>query len=168
MPGGGTGGRDHAFFGEYAPWDHLNSSTLAYLGSDANSILVMYVPVRRLLKYRSSLTYNGDVVVRDVVPFHEVHDVWIAGKSPDLGGGLSIILRFMKPLSESESGLLGQGNCNQNVEHVNRLLCFREQHVYSQHAPQFAMVKPYVPCCNSSSLPGGNMKDHASMSNVSI
>lgn len=35
MPGGQSGGRDHVFFGEYAPWDPLNSSTLAYLGSDA-------------------------------------------------------------------------------------------------------------------------------------
>ena len=69
------------FFGEYP----LNSSTLAYLGSDTNFLLVMYVPVRRLLKYRASVTYNSDVIVRDMVPFHEVQDVWIAGKSPELG-----------------------------------------------------------------------------------
>lgn len=86
MPRGGSGGRDHRFFGEYAPWDQLNSSALAYLGSDTNFILVLfYVPIRRLLKYRSSLTYNGDVIVRDVVPFHEVQDVWLPGKSPELG-----------------------------------------------------------------------------------
>lgn len=42
---------DHVFFGEYAPWHPLNSSTLAYLGSDANFLLVLYVPTRRLLKY---------------------------------------------------------------------------------------------------------------------
>ena len=45
----------------------------------------MYVPVQRLEKYRSSLTRNGDVIVRDVVPFHEIQDVWLAGKSPELG-----------------------------------------------------------------------------------
>ena len=34
IPGGGEGGRDHVFFGEYAPWDELNMSTLTYLGPD--------------------------------------------------------------------------------------------------------------------------------------
>ena len=33
IPGGGYGSRDHAFFGEFAPWDPRNSSTLNYLGS---------------------------------------------------------------------------------------------------------------------------------------
>lgn len=31
------------------------------------------------------VTVYGDVIVRDIVPFHEVPDVWIAGKSPELG-----------------------------------------------------------------------------------
>lgn len=64
---------------------NLNSSTLTYLRSDANYLLVLYVPVHRLLRYRSDLTYNGDVIVRDVVPFHEVQDLWIAAKSPEFG-----------------------------------------------------------------------------------
>ena len=42
---------------------------------------MLYVPVLRLLKYRSSFTYNADVIVRDVVPFHEVQEMWIVGKA---------------------------------------------------------------------------------------
>ncbi len=85
IPGGVTGGRDHVFFGEYAPWDPINSCTLAYLGQDIEQLLVLYVPASRLLKYKSSYTYNGDVIVREVVPFHEVQEMWIAGKSTRIG-----------------------------------------------------------------------------------
>ena len=81
IPGGGSGGRDHAFFGEHAPWDHVNSCTLSYLGHDNENLLVLYVPVSRLLKYRSNFTYNADVIVRDVVPFHEVQEAWIIQRS---------------------------------------------------------------------------------------
>ena len=81
IPGGGSGGRDHAFFGEYAPWDNVNSCTLSYLGQDNENLLVLYVPVSRLLKYRSNFTYNADVIVRDVVPFHEVQEAWIVKRS---------------------------------------------------------------------------------------
>ena len=80
MPGGGSGGRDHVFFGEFSC-----SVGLTCLRRDANYLLVLYVPVHRLLRYRSDLTYNGDVIVRDVVPFHEVQDLWIAAKSPEFG-----------------------------------------------------------------------------------
>ena len=82
IPGGGYGSRDHAFFGEFAPWDPRNSSTLNYLGSGNEYLLVLYVPANRLLKYRSSITYNGDIVVMDTVPFPEVQEIWIAKKSP--------------------------------------------------------------------------------------
>ena len=82
IPGGGYGSRDHAFFGEYAPWDPRNSSTLNYLGSGNEYLLVLYVPANRLLKYRSSITYNGDIVVMDTVPFPEVQEIWISKKSP--------------------------------------------------------------------------------------
>ena len=85
IPGGGEGGRDHVFFGEYAPWDELNMSTLTYLGPDTKSLLVLYVPARRLLKYKSFVTYNGDIVVMETIPFHEVQDMWIAGISPEIG-----------------------------------------------------------------------------------
>ncbi len=78
VPGGGSGGRDHMFFGEYAPWDPANSCTLAYLGPDVEQLLVMYVPASRLLKYRS-------IIVRDVVPFHEIQEMWITGKSRSIG-----------------------------------------------------------------------------------
>ncbi|MCV6576680.1 MAG: hypothetical protein OIF58_13180, partial [Cohaesibacter sp.] len=44
IPGGGGGGRDHAFFGEYAPWDWRNASTLNYLGRENDYLLVLYVP----------------------------------------------------------------------------------------------------------------------------
>ena len=81
IPGGGSGGRDHAFFGEYAPWDNVNSCTLSYLGHGNENLLVLYVPVSRLLKYRSNFTYNADVIVRDVVPFHEVQEAWIVQRS---------------------------------------------------------------------------------------
>ena len=40
------------------------------------------MPANRLLKYRSSITYNGDIVVMDTVPFPEVQEIWIAKKSP--------------------------------------------------------------------------------------
>ena len=76
IPGGGHGSRDHAFFGEFAPWDPRNSSTLNYLGSENEYLLVLYVPANRLLKYRSSITYNGDIVVMDTVPFPEVQEIW--------------------------------------------------------------------------------------------
>ena len=82
IPGGGHGSRDHAFFGEFAPWDPRNSSTLNYLGSENEYLLVLYVPANRLLKYRSSITYNGDIVVMDTVPFPEVQEIWISKKSP--------------------------------------------------------------------------------------
>ena len=82
IPGGGYGSRDHAFFGEFAPWDPRNSSTLNYLGSGNEYLLVLYVPANRLLKYRSSITYNGDIVVMDTVPFPEVQEIWISKKSP--------------------------------------------------------------------------------------
>ena len=82
IPGGGHGSRDHAFFGEFAPWDPRNSSTLNYLGSENECLLVLYVPANRLLKYRSSITYNGDIVVMDTVPFPEVQEIWISKKSP--------------------------------------------------------------------------------------
>ena len=82
IPGGGYGSRDHAFFGEFAPWDPRNSSTLNYLGSENEYLLVLYVPASRLLKYRSSITYNGDIVVMDTVPFPEVQEIWISRKSP--------------------------------------------------------------------------------------
>ena len=82
IPGGGYGSRDHAFFGEFAPWDYRNSSTLSYLGSGNDLLLVLYVPANRILKYRSSITYNGDIVVMDTVPFPEVQEIWIAKKSP--------------------------------------------------------------------------------------
>ena len=72
IPGGEDGGRDHVFFGEYAPWDEVNSSTISYFDRDVKSLLVLYVPIKRLLKYRSFVTYNGDVIVMDVIPFHEV------------------------------------------------------------------------------------------------
>lgn len=85
MPGGGQGGRDHVFLGEYAPWDELNMSTLTYLGPDTRSLLVLYIPARRLLKYKSFVTYNGDIVVMETIPFHEVQDAWIAGVSPEHG-----------------------------------------------------------------------------------
>ena len=85
VPGGGSGGRDHVFFGEYAPWDSVNSCTLNYLGQDNDTLLVLYVPVSRLLKYRSSFTYNADVIVRDVVPFHEVQEMWIVNRSYGIG-----------------------------------------------------------------------------------
>ena len=75
IPGGGSGGRDHVFFGEYAPCDPVNASTLSYLGREHDKLLVLYVPVSRLLKYRSSFTYNADVIVRDAVPFHEVQEM---------------------------------------------------------------------------------------------
>ena len=81
IPGGGYGSRDHAFFGEFAPWDPRNSSTLNYLGSGNEYLLVLYVPANRLLKYRSSITYNGDIVVMDTVPFPEVQEIWISKKS---------------------------------------------------------------------------------------
>ena len=45
IPGGGSGGRDHVFFGEYAPWDPVNASTLSYLGRNHDKLLVLYVPV---------------------------------------------------------------------------------------------------------------------------
>ena len=82
IPGGGYGSRDHAFFGEFAPWDPRNSSTLNYLGSGNEYLLVLYVPANRLLKYRSSITYNGDIVVMDTVPFPEVQEIWTSKKSP--------------------------------------------------------------------------------------
>ena len=82
IPGGGGGGRDHAFFGEYAPWDWRNASTLNYLGSSNDYLLVLYVPAARLLKYGSGITYHGDIVVLDTVPFTEVQEIWICGKSP--------------------------------------------------------------------------------------
>lgn len=85
IPGGGQGGRDHVFLGEYAPWDELNTSTLTYLGPDNHSLLVLYIPARRFLKYKSFVTYNGDIVVMETIPFHEVQDVWISGISPEMG-----------------------------------------------------------------------------------
>ncbi len=85
IPGGGQGGRDHVFLGEYAPWDDLNMSTLTYLGPDTTWLLVLYIPARRLLKYKSFITYNGDIIVMETIPFHEVQDVWISGISPGLG-----------------------------------------------------------------------------------
>lgn len=84
VPGGGAGGRDHVFFGEYAPWDPLNSSTISFLDRDTKNLLVLYIPVRRLLNYRVNITFNGDVIVRETIPFHEVTDVWIAGSSPGI------------------------------------------------------------------------------------
>ena len=66
-------------WGVNAPWDPVNSCTLAYFGRDVEQMLVIYVPVHRLLKYRSSYTYNGGVIVRGVVPFHEVQEMWICG-----------------------------------------------------------------------------------------
>ena len=85
IPGGEDGGRDHMFFAEYAPWDEVNSSTIAYINPDVKTLLVLYVPIKRLLKYRSFVTYNGDVIVMDTVPFHEVTDVWTAKPSPKMG-----------------------------------------------------------------------------------
>ena len=82
IPGGGYASRDHAFFGEFAPWDYRNTSTLNYLGSGNENLLVLYVPANRLLKYRASITYNGDIVVMDTVPFPEVQEIWIVKKSP--------------------------------------------------------------------------------------
>ena len=41
IPGGGTGGRDHVFFREYAPWDPANLCTLNHLGPD-NCLCCMF------------------------------------------------------------------------------------------------------------------------------
>ena len=84
MPGGNAGNRDHVFFGEYAPWDPINTCTFTYVANE-EMILVHYVPGARLLKYRPGLTYNGDIVVGETVPFSEVQEAWIAKKS-DYGG----------------------------------------------------------------------------------
>ena len=80
MPGGTVGNRDHVFFGEYAPWNPVNTCTLNYIGGE-DLILVLYVPVARLLKYRSRFTFNSDVVVSETIPFHEVQEAWIAEKA---------------------------------------------------------------------------------------
>ena len=62
IPGGGYGSRDHAFFGEFAPWDPRNSSTLNYLGSGNEYLLVLYVPANRLLKYRSGNYFSTETL----------------------------------------------------------------------------------------------------------
>ena len=87
MPGGNAGTRDHVFFGEYAPWDPINTCTITWIAGE-QEILVLYVPSTRLLKYRSGLTYNGDIVVGETVPFSEVQDAWIAHKS-EFGGDVA-------------------------------------------------------------------------------
>ena len=46
MPGGNAGNRDHVFFGEYAPWDPINTCTLTYVAGELD-ILVLYVPGAR-------------------------------------------------------------------------------------------------------------------------
>ena len=87
MPGGNAGTRDHVFFGENAPWDPINTCTITWIAGE-QYILVLYVPGTRLLKYRSGLTYNGDIVVGETVPFSEVQDAWIARKS-DFSGDVA-------------------------------------------------------------------------------
>ena len=87
MPGGNAGNRDHVFFGEYAPWDPINTCTLSWIPGEL-FILVLYIPGTRLLKYRSGFTYNGDIVVGETVPFSEVQEAWIARKS-DFGGDVA-------------------------------------------------------------------------------
>ena len=54
--------------------------TLNYIGGE-DLILVLYVPVACLLKIRSGFTFNGDVVVSETIPFHEVQEAWIAEKA---------------------------------------------------------------------------------------
>ena len=76
MPGGGAGGRDHVFFGEYAPWDPLNSSTIAYLGSEAKSILVLYIPIRRLLKYIPIRVTFSLTISKEVTKLAEWAGIW--------------------------------------------------------------------------------------------
>ena len=46
LPGGGSGGRDHVFFGEYAPWGFVNSRTLSYLGGGTEQILILHMSLR--------------------------------------------------------------------------------------------------------------------------
>ena len=63
----------------------VDSSTIAYIDRDVKSLLVLYIPIRRLLKYRSYVTYSGDVIVMDAISFHDVTDVWTAQPSPKIG-----------------------------------------------------------------------------------
>ena len=115
MPGGNAGTRDHVFFGEYAPWDPINTCTITWIAGE-QEILVLYVPGTRLLKYRSGLTYNGDIVVGETVPFSEVQDAWIAHKSEFGGDVASGSRRIMSKEFPFDSGVgyesgVGQSGC---------------------------------------------------------